>query len=256
MGYKPNTPVFIIGTGRCGTTLLVKILDSHPQLIGFPGEANSLWHPKSYPFATKSIETPSIIENPELFTALSVKSWPPNHEKKLKNTFAGYHLMNGIRQTFFVKSAMISFMVPKILTLYPEAKFIHIYRNGPAVVESFLKKEWEKYQSIFDSEDEARKNCAHYWNACLLEIEKQRVKCALDSRNVFLEFSYEQLCDMPEDVLGKIGRFLNISTKEFTFDLTKIVSQNYKVGEYTNDEKWDQLLTIMAPAMKLKGYLS
>ena len=40
LGYRTRSPVFIIGTGRCGTTLLVKILNSHPQLVGFPDEAN------------------------------------------------------------------------------------------------------------------------------------------------------------------------------------------------------------------------
>jgi hypothetical protein len=69
-------PVFIIGSGRCGTSLFVRILSSHGRLFGFPGEANDLWHPKSYPFSKRSIETPPILENPKLFTQISLECWP------------------------------------------------------------------------------------------------------------------------------------------------------------------------------------
>ncbi|MEM7033881.1 MAG: hypothetical protein AAF629_30345, partial [Chloroflexota bacterium] len=69
------------------------------------------------------------------------------------------------------------------------------------------------------------------------------------------EFSYEQLCDSPADTLEKIGRFLSVSPAEFTFNTSQIVSQNYKVGAYADDEKWNELLALMRPAMMLKGYL-
>ncbi len=55
-GYRVQDPFFIIGTGRCGTTLLVKILKTHPGLSAFPGEANELWHPKLEPFMAKRRE--------------------------------------------------------------------------------------------------------------------------------------------------------------------------------------------------------
>ena len=255
MGYKLEAPLFIIGTGRCGSSLLVKILNAHPKLNGFPTEANELWHPYAYPYATKTIETPPIVENPKLFTENSLNYWPNNHEKRINQTFVGYHLRKGFQNRFFVKSAMISFMVPTLLSLYPDAKFIHIYRNGPSVVESFLKKEWAKYRAYFSSQDEYRNYCAHYWNACLLEIESQRTALSLEERDIFLEFSYEQLCNAPVEILGEIGRFLSIRENDFVFDTSKIVSQNYKVGDYLGDEKWSKLLQIMSPAMKLKGYL-
>ncbi len=48
--HEEITPFFIIGTGRSGTSLLVKIMESNPSLSGFPGEANELWHPTLEPF--------------------------------------------------------------------------------------------------------------------------------------------------------------------------------------------------------------
>ena len=33
-----DRPLFIVGTGRSGTTLLLSLLDRHPGLISWPGE--------------------------------------------------------------------------------------------------------------------------------------------------------------------------------------------------------------------------
>ena len=254
-GYKPRSPVFIIGTGRCGSSLLVRILDSHTQLTGFPGEANELWHPKSYPFVKKSIDTPAIVENPKSFTDISIKNWPDNHEQKIQKLLDGYHIPKGVRQTLFVKSAMISFMIPKLLSIFPEAKFIHIYRNGPSVIESFLKKEWPKYSNYFHTKEEYRLHCAKYWSDCLLEIEKQKIELSLGQKGVLFEISYEKLCKSPLEVLGDLAGFLSVDLDKFNFDTTQIVSENYKVGDYAKNEKWVKLCKVMLPGMKLKGYL-
>ncbi len=250
--FKP--PFFIIGTGRCGTTLLVNILNTHSDLLGYPGEANELWHPNSYPYSKKSIDTVPIVENPRQFTDISIQNWPTQHEQKIQKRFEGYNFAKGSKQTLFIKSAMISFMIPKLRTLFPDSKFIHIYRNGPSVVESFLKKEWGKYASYFDSQDVYRHHCANYWNECLLEIERQRVEMSLNEEVLF-EFSYEYLCERPTECLNKLATFLEINSEVFKFDTTQIVSQNYKVGNYAEDDDWDALLQMMSEGMKLKGYM-
>src|SRR6056297_843020 len=191
LGYKIKSPFFIIGTGRCGSSLLVKILNSHPELIGYSEEANDLWHPKSYPFSKKTIETPAMIENPYEFTKISIKNWPYKHEKTIKRKLIGYNFFKGKNKRLFIKSAMISFMVPRLHLIFPDAKFIHIYRTGPAVVESFFKKEWKKYSKYFDSKQDYRYHCANYWNSCLIEIETQKNNIM----EVLYEFSYESLCE-------------------------------------------------------------
>ena len=149
---------------------------------------------------------------------------------------------------------MISFMMPEILALFPEAKFIHIYRNAPSVVASLLKKEWDKHRTYFDSKEDFRLHCAKYWRDCILEIEKQRADLALE-KNAFLEFSYEELCKNPRGILDNIAGFLSITSDAFNFDIDGIVNQNYKVGDYAEDSNWSELLNVMVPAMTLKGYL-
>lgn len=249
-----QAPIFIIGTGRCGTSLFVRILNSHVTLIGFPGEANDLWHPKSYPFSKRSIQTPAIIEDPGGFTGASLAAWPVGQGRRIQNVFAGFKALRGPKKKFFTKSAMISFVMPKILALFPDAKFIHIYRNGPSVVASLSKKEWGKYVGYFADESEFMLSCAKYWNACILEIEARKKTLSIDAKGAYCEFSYEQLCEDPRSILRKIAKFLDVDSDGYTFDFSNIASRNYKVGYYKNDKQWFPLLEAIEPAMRLKSY--
>src|SRR4030067_112120 len=91
-GFRPKQPIIIIGTGRCGTSLLVKILNSHPGISGFPGEANELWHPRLEPFESAAIDIPPIEVDPKRFCEVSVANWPPQHGERIRDTFIGFHL--------------------------------------------------------------------------------------------------------------------------------------------------------------------
>jgi hypothetical protein len=249
-----QNPIFIIGSGRCGTSLLVRILSSHSGLFSFPGEANDLWHPKSYPFNKRLIETPTILENPKLFTQISLRCWPEGHIKKIRNTFSGFNILFGFNRQFFSKSAMLSFMIPSILTIFPDAIFIHIYRNGPSVVSSLIKKEWGKYSRHFANEFDYRLSCATYWNDCILEIETRKKELLLETKGQFYEFSYEQLCTSPKSTIKGLSSFIGIDPEAFKFNFSNISSRNYKIGNYQDDNTWIPLLKAMSKAMHLKGY--
>ena len=248
-------PYFIIGTGRCGTTLLVRILNSHPGLSGFPGEANELWHPKLEPFESASLDIPPIEVDPERFSDVSVANWPPKQGERIRNIFTGYHLITGRSRVFFTKSAMISFMIPSILEIFPDARFVHIYRFGPSVVESYFKKNFGKYSRYVFTEKDYRVYCARYWNACILEIEQRKKELSLETKGQFLEFSYEGLCQNPKNVLEDIAKFLQVASDGFSYDISRISSQNYKVADYSTDPESAELIDMMSPGMKLKGYL-
>ncbi len=256
IGIKIGEPVFIVGSGRCGTSLLMKILNSHSGITVFPGEANNLWHPKLYPTNKAEINVPPIEFDPKAFTKISVNSWPSNNIKKIKGTFNGYHFIRGKRKVFIVKSAMISFMIPQIVKIFPNAKFIHLYRNGPSTIESYFKKNFGIYSNYTYSEDEYYKLCAKYWNSCILEIEE--VKNVLPNKeSSMIEVSYEELCEDPIKFTRNLSNFLNIDFKKFKFDFSKIKSTNSKAEKSIKLQKLGNIIDdIIHPAMKLKGYVS
>lgn len=254
-GYKLRNPVFIIGTGRCGTTLLVRILNSHPRLSGFPGEANEIWHPKLQPFESAAIDVPPIEVDPELFSEISVSNWNPDHGEKIRDIFTGFHLITGTSKIFFTKSAEISFLIPTILSIFPDARFIHIYRFGPSVVESYFKKNFGKYSRYKFTDQEYRYICAKYWNACIMEIATRKRELIQATNSQFLEFSYENLCQNPREIIEDISRFIGVDSECFSFDISQISNQNIKIADYSKNPEGIALLEVMSQGMKLKGYL-
>lgn len=254
-GATIGKPLFIVGTGRCGTTLLAKILRTHKGIAGFPNEANEVWHPRSYPYHKATIRTPSILEDPKCFTQLSVENWPEGHEERIKRIFTGFLATRGNSKKFFLKSAMISFMMPKLLFMFPDARFIHMYRNGVAVVRSLVEKEWKKYEKNVRNPEEFRRSCARYWNDCILEIDRMMNTLPEMKGGLVYEISYEALCAAPQKVIRELADYMEVERDVFDFDLSTIKSQNHKVEFYQKDAQWRDLLEIMHPAMKLKGYI-
>jgi hypothetical protein len=255
VGIRLHKPLFIIGTGRCGTTLLARILNSHRCMIGFSSEANELWHPRSYPFRKASLETPPIHEDPRLFTEISLRNWPEGHEAFGRAVFTGFYALRGRSRAFFVKSAMVSFMVPKILALFADARFIHIYRHGPSVVNSMYKKENRKYQHRETAalEQKYRLRCAKYWNDCVVEVDRASKALRLAETGRMHECSYEALCDDPRGTLGQLTAYLGLDPALLSFDFSQVRSRHYK-GEYERAAEWAEALALMQPALALKGY--
>ncbi len=255
LGVQFDPPVILIGTGRCGTTLLTRIFKSHPDIATFPGEANELWHPALEPFEKARIETPPIEVDPKEFTDLSIHSWPKNHSQTIEQIFNGFLLAMGRRKILFFKSAMISFMLEKILSIFPDAKIVHIYRYPPSVIESYFKKNFGIYSKYKFTKDDYYRICAKYWNSCILEIDRVRNSLSLDKKNRFFELSYESLCEDPESVLNDLASFMGIEYSKFTFDLSKINNKNYKVVDTPKDDQLRHLIyEEIYPGMRLKGY--
>lgn len=247
-------PIFIIGTGRCGTSLLVRILQSHQDIVVYPTEANELWHPHSYPYSKSTIQTPPILINPKHFTELSLQNWPENHRDFIRRQLTLFHVLKGSSKNFVVKSTMISFMLPKILSIFPGARFIHLYRNGISVVDSLVKKEWKKHVQLAENEESFRTHCAKYWKQCLTEIDQVNESLLLRKRNILYELSYEDLCSEPKEEIDGLADFIGCDSDNFLFDFLQIQSTNDKVGDYLTDKRWHSILEVLSPMMKQKRY--
>lgn len=255
-GKGLTRPVIMVGTGRCGSSLLTDILNTHPEIAGFPTEANELWHPALFPYHLASVQSPELHEDPKTFTELSVRHWPPDYADYLKKVFAGFQTVSGQDKVFFVKSAMIAFMLPTLVQIFPDARFVHIYRSGPSVVESMVTRGAIKNEANGRTPPDAeyRANCVRYWNDCIVEVDRADRELGLSDKGKFLEFSYEALCADAKGKVTELAEFIGIDKDKFNYDLTKVKSTNNKVGAYQNDPTWVPLLDLMRPAMTLKGY--
>ncbi len=116
-------PVFFLGTGRSGSTILGKILSMHRE-VGFLNEPKALWH--------------AIHPEEDLIGSYSLK---PAHYRlteedatdelrKRANRLFGAYLAATLSKRVVDKYPELIFRVPFIRTIFPDAKFLFLVRNG------------------------------------------------------------------------------------------------------------------------------
>lgn len=263
---KLRNPFIIIGCGRSGTTLLVDTLAAHKEIAAYPDEANELWHPQTFPwrYSEHQDHLPPIEVDPAEYTRLSLKYRTPSQEQRLRAVFGAYQFVMG-KDCFLNKSAMITFMIPYILNQFPDAKFIHVVRDGRGVALSWAKKVHTTIAENFASYENQRfgisfddllGNCANSWKLHIEEIETQKKTLDLERKGILFEFRYEDFCLAPNKYLAQIADFMGISSAFFAdLDYSHITSRNFKYEEELPEAKKLELFQIMEPALREKGYV-
>jgi hypothetical protein len=128
---KPvEKPIFILGTGRSGTTVLGMILSMHRE-VGFLNEPKALWH-SIYPHE-------DVIGNYSRgFANYRLKSEDANEEvRTTAHRLLGAYLTVVGCQRVVDKYPELIFRIPFVRAIFPDARFILIVRNG-----------WDTCQSI------------------------------------------------------------------------------------------------------------
>jgi hypothetical protein len=259
-------PFFIIGSARSGTTILVDTLASHRQIATFPGEANRLWHPHTYPWSTSPYRDriPPLWVGPRRFTRFSLEHRSEDETRYLKAVFGAYQFLLG-KDFFLNKNAMIAFMIPFVLEVFPGARFIHILRDGLAVAFSYARKEWKKKEAHLPvyrekgmdiSFEEALGVCAVSWKKHIEEIEKEKENLDLVGRGLLHEVRYEDFCSDPRQVLDELSEYMGIDPhgfREKTF--SHIRNMNFKYHEALTEDTIRELRETMSPTLHTKGYL-
>ena len=262
---KLRNPVFIIGSGRSGTTLLINTLAVHDDIATYPGEANDLWHPQTYPWRDSKHRDflPPIWVDPEEFTHLSLKYRTRSQVKTVRSVFGAYQFLMG-RKCFLNKSAMITFMIPFILKEFPDARFVHLIRDGRAVALSYAKKGYKKNQANLNLYKrhgldypfkEILKACARSWKLHIEEVERQKRELQLEDKGIIYEIRYEEFCANPHNYLYNIAKIMGIDPNGFKErSYSHISSTNYKYKEDQDEDDIREISQIMEHILKEKGY--
>ncbi|MAB47552.1 MULTISPECIES: sulfotransferase family protein [Winogradskyella] len=245
---KIEAPIFIIGTGRCGSDLMVDVLETNPGIQIDKNEQYDWFLPALFGGKERSPMLSDLI-NYRLTAKESLKQWTAYYRFKLKLIIE--NKINANNKVFILKSPAITFLLDEIDKMFPDAKYIHLYRNGFSVSKSWCTKEYPRvkaYQDAFSEEDFLFK-CAEYYNDSIIEISNFLTKIGKDRQH---SISYEDFCENPKGELSKILQFVNVN-QQCTFDLSKIVSTNHKVNNLNPDIKL-KLNGIMSKSLTVLGY--
>jgi hypothetical protein len=216
-------PIFILGCSRSGTTVTFGTIRQSNQLISFPYEIPQFWHSLCGPWDKQWAS--------ECATANDAN---PAHRDK---AFAHFYARLGKGQ-ILDKSCINILRIPYLHALFPNARFVYIYRDGRDNVSSlmdgwrydghfnlkpllgkipetiainegefsdwsfFLPPNWRDYNNA--SLEEV---CAHQWNtANALALEAK----PLIAEDKWIEVRYEDLVESPVELFENVFSKLNL----------------------------------------------
>jgi Sulfotransferase family len=137
-----ESPVFILGCGRSGTTILGNLLAQHPS-VTYRHEHRPLWT-SAYPETDIWSERAITRRGKLAFTESDVN---PRKTRALRKLFA-LELQKSRRPILVEKLPINNFRLPFIRGMFPDCRFIHIWRNGLEVARSIetmsLRGRWFK----------------------------------------------------------------------------------------------------------------
>ncbi len=120
---KVQRPVFIIGTGRSGTTILGVLLSMHRQ-VGFLNEPKALWHA----IHPEEDVIGSYSHGPAHYR-LGADAADRRTQAAARRLFGAYLRLSG-QERLVDKYPELIFRVPFVKAIFPDARFLFLVRNG------------------------------------------------------------------------------------------------------------------------------
>ena len=211
---KRATPFFIIGSQRSGTTLLRLMLNAHSQ-IAIP-EEGGFWMPLLRDYRKVKAKTIKkaklrryidyIESNPQfslwnleanlLFEALRIEEKLTLREL-MSLTYAEFSRAHG-KQIWGDKTPSFFRMVPVLKKVFPDAKFIHLIRDGRDIYLSLKRI------------DKGKRNISVQALEWVYKVRKARRDLSILKPSQILELKYEDLVSSSAQILKKTCDFLQI----------------------------------------------
>jgi hypothetical protein len=118
-GPTVRAPILVIGSHRSGTSMMSRALGLHED-VGYWEEPRHVW---------------AWGHNYRGDDRLEARDATPRVARHIRNTFARFLAESG-RPRFLEKTPSNCLRLPFIHAVFPDARYIHIYRDGRAVVRS------------------------------------------------------------------------------------------------------------------------
>lgn len=273
-----DRPVFVLAAPRSGSTLLREMLDKHPDLAAWPGEAHSAFAAARPHVVLEGHRWEPEVATPELRRDLSrelYRGWVRSKDEASARDRLGLRTVRLLEKT----PANI-LRVGALARLYPDAKLVFLHRDAPSSIGSLLES-WETpsgaHARFFVDGVEKRwmmlaapgwveladapvaQRAAFQWSAAtqyalddLADIAPERV----------VQLSYEQLVADPEANLRRVLEHCELRIDEAVLATSSVVGRAGRTSlSAPHADKWRQradeiepVLADLAPLRRRLGY--
>ena len=236
--YYVFSPVFIIGCGRSGTTILGNTLSQHNQ-IKYLNERRDLWH-KSYPeFDIWN------RKKKKLKIYADEKDFILHKHKKLSFLFFKEQVLSESK-ILLEKLPINSFRLNFLEKSFPNARYIYLTRNGLEVSRSIEKSikngNWFRNNNLLELYDiEPNDYNRGIWEWKLSIDHSDQFFRNIDS-NRFIHLSYKDFIESPNNKVRDIFDFLEL---DYTDNLIKKISKKIKRKSLEVTKSEDQSLNVI-----------
>lgn len=227
-----NPPVFIVGAPRSGTTLLQYMLKSHPEISLPTGESHFF-----IPFYQRRSEFGNLKNKDNLKALLDEIYQAKKHffdddfhgirfdseiladrlhameVSTVQDTISALFQLNAQaegKKYWGEKTPYYILHLSTIMEMFPDARIVHIVRDGRDCALSMLERRWDlRIFNIY--------HAAYIWNKYVtsgLEFGKR-------NPNIYFELKYESLLTTPQEVFRELCHFLNIEYSDSLINFKK-----------------------------------
>ncbi|MEY3173282.1 MAG: hypothetical protein RLZZ436_1196 [Planctomycetota bacterium] len=244
-------PLFVVGSGRSGTTILAALLNLLPGVFiaketGFIGARQ-----RELVLNGDADDFAGMI--PDINSYLEHNDWQLRASVEGLREFCGRYQLAGARGLLHYiwqleagrpwdelrivgdNTPLYVMAIPALLKLFPEAKFIHIVRDPRDVVCSVLKMRFGACEAMAGALE------WHHSLGCWLLAERivpasQRMECR-----------YEDLCTAPESTFAKIASFAGASAEAATEALRLHAAGGRQPSGFERIAKWEHHKRLAEP---------
>lgn len=237
-------PVIVVGAPNSGTTMFARALNLHPELAN-RSEERVLWNPRFHHSDMAS----------DYFSAHHATAW---RKFVLKGNFAYFHRrFKGKR--IVNKHPENSLRLEFIKEIFPEAYYIHLLRDGRAVVNSNLGRrnsgvpfanwvlppDWEDFADSHPVEQ-----FAYMWKSCVDSIQSVAPNLAN-----FREIRYEDLAENQDKIFRELFKWLQVTVDEELINkMPRIENRNFKWKEKLSEKEIAMIQKFAGDTLQRNGY--
>jgi adenylate kinase family enzyme len=245
-----SRPVFIVGCGRSGKSTLAGLLSKHKN-ITYLNEPRHLWlsvFPESDIWTSQA-----ALRHGKLF--LDEENFDSLRGKRLSRLFK-LQSVKGKGSIVVEELAINNFRLNLIKKIFPDARFIHVYRNGLEVAElievvaerggwfgsgSYKWKKLAEYSMRNERTCELPALCDNFREMGLLEWRLSTEAVVSFLRNIpdnsFFEINSAQIIQDPTSVMSRVFDFLDIKPDAAISTMTKNLQVKKDINRSNISEK-------------------